>query len=410
MTDGPSNELRIILLTSIGHALCHIAELAFTAVILFVMSEFDLPADRAALLVVPGFVLYGVAAVPAGIWTDRKGCRTTMTAYFILVILASLSVFLANSIWTLCAGLTFLGAAISIYHPAGLAMISHGCPNRGRAMGINGVAGSFGVALGPALGLYMVSHYSWRATYLVIAAIGVIGLMCAVLMRYDIPSHDSTSRRASNGGRGGAWLILVPLFLAMTVGGFNYRCVTTVLPTYLSGIATDGKMAANDSVSESTEQPDKLARGSRTVFLVLALGGIGQLAGGFLADRFRTSALYTIMIVATIPFALLMARTSVETGTWLAGALAIFMFAEQPLENTMIAEATPPKWRSTVYGLKFILAFGVASMGVYVAGLVGRYRLADVFYVYAIGAALMATLAGVYATFQRSASKTHRVA
>ena len=50
-------------------------------------------------------------------------------------------------------------------------------------MGINGVAGSLGVAIGPALGLFMVTHYSWRATYAVIAMLSLIALLFALLMR-----------------------------------------------------------------------------------------------------------------------------------------------------------------------------------------------------------------------------------
>ena len=55
---------------------------------------------------------------------------------------------LARSVVAVTVGLTLLGAGASLYHPVGLALLSHGVRLRGRAMGIHGVAGSVGVALG----------------------------------------------------------------------------------------------------------------------------------------------------------------------------------------------------------------------------------------------------------------------
>lgn len=413
-----STERRVIALTSGGHALCHICELAFPALIPAVMCEFQIDADEATLLGVPAIVLFGVGALPSGLWADRRGTREAMTAYFFLVAIAALCVYCSTSRITLWVSLTLLGAAISIYHPAGLAMLSHGCANRGRAMGINGVAGSLGVAIGPSLGIYMATQHSWRLTYAVIAILGCLGWLASLLFGINVDAREGSKAKAG-GTRKGHVSILAILFLAMLVGGFNYRTITTALPTFLSQrgtddasysvddqTLTDGSLAASSAEQSAVEQliADKQVlsspggSGGAVVFLVFALGGIGQIAGGLLADRMRPAVLYTMTIAATIPCALLMARFSGPAGFTAAALLAVFMFAEQPLENTMIAEATPSAWRSTVYGLKFILAFGVASFGMYAAGLVWKYvGLTRVFDMYAVGAALMAGLAAWYA-------------
>jgi hypothetical protein len=45
----------------------------------------------------------------------------------------------------------------------------------------------------------------------------------------------------------------------------------------------------------------------------------------------------------------------------------------QPIENCLIARYTPETWRGTVYGLKFVLALGLSSLGVpLIAFIVGR--------------------------------------
>lgn len=391
-----NKEWQIIGLTSYGHALCHICELAFAALLPAVMIEFDLQPDQAAGLMVPGLILFGAGALPSGLWTDRRGPTESMSGYFFFVICAALLIYFADTVLSLKIALACLGAAISIYHPTGLSMLSKGCVNRGRAMGINGVAGSFGVALGPAIGILMLTYFNWRLTYLVIAAAGLIGLVLTRIMPSHVESEAGPAKSTPH-KVGQPATLLVILFTAMLVGGFNYRCLTTALPNYL-GDTEAISQASLASDGDAIETYDSRAQlGWVTVFTVFALGAIGQLAGGHLADRISPALLYPLTILLTIPFALLIDRISPGVGFLSASALAIFMFAEQPLENTMIADATPSKWRSTIYGLKFILAFGVASTGAYFSGWIWRYYgLARVFDVYALGAGLMALIATVY--------------
>ena len=433
-TAGPSSsESRILILTSFGHTLCHVSELAFIGLIPAVVAEFQISVDKATLLPLPGFIMYGVGALPTGLWTDRRGSRKAMTVYFFAVMMASLAVYLAPGLLGICMGLTFLGAAISIYHPASLAMLSLGCPNRGRAMGINGVAGNLGVASGPALGLLVLLWFSWRTTYLFIAVAALIGLIGSVALRIELPAIESGSKKTPT-SRGGSGKALVILFLAMLTGGFNYRCLTTVLPSYLTGNAevaqrgasagkppTPARQAGTATSSPSSEgaqgrgpaaevsEPSMFIKSGGTVFLVFAIGGIGQLIGGYLADRFSPTLLYAATITTTIPLALAVPRLPLPGAAWVVGVMAIFVFAQQPFENSIVAEATPTKYRSTMYGLKFVLAFGLASLGAYVAGLTWRfYGLPRVFDIYAAGAVLMATLGVSYAIVsRRNATKVH---
>lgn len=390
------SEKRLIALASFGHALCHIAETAFAGALLSIKADLTIDSNRMlTLLTVPGLFLFGAGAVPAGLWADRRGTRSAIAGYFLLVGLAAALVAVTRSPLQLAVALGMLGLAISIYHPAGLAMLAQGCRHRGRAMGVHGVAGSLGLALGPAMGLFLSARYSWRVAYGVIAACAAVGLLACWRTSFpakpELPAAEPGVERQPVDRR--PLLVLAILFIAMTIGGFNYRCVITALPVYLSGSAESH--GDNDAADHAADK-------SLVVFLVLAVGGFGQIAGGFLADRFRSSWSYAMVILMTIPFALFLAHGG---GTWLslgAGAMMVFMFAQQPLENTIIANATPAHVRSTVYGLKFILAFGVASCGAYLSGWVwDRYGIEHVFDLYVLGATSMVLLASLFA-WQRS--------
>lgn len=415
-----SQEWQIIGMTSLGHSICHVGELAYPGVILAVMAEFGISQSLAASIAVPCFVLYGVGAIPAGLCTDRRGAREMLTVFFFLVALACATIVAAQSVCGLAVGLTLLGASISIYHPAGLAMLSHGCRARGRAMGLNGVAGSLGVALGPALGIFCSMYFGWRVTYGIIATLALIGGVISVslpLRTFSVQTAPSASRVQTTGS--GHRMGLIFLFVAMLLGGFNYRCLTTALPAYLGSEqsnhrgsdrislapldSTPAASVLSEDVHDDRIVSNQPAKAWGTVFMVLALGGVGQFWGGSLADKFCPAKMYTMLILATVPFAIMMALTGTTFVVLAASLLAVFMFSQQPLENTMIAEATPRHLRSTAYGLKFILSFGVASLGTSVAGLVWEYYgLSHVFLLFAMNALLMAIAAAGYWKYRQT--------
>ncbi|MCI0457889.1 MAG: MFS transporter, partial [Gemmataceae bacterium] len=208
-----------------GHTLCHISELVFAGVLATLMVEFELQPDQVTLLGLSGYVLMGLGAVPTGLWTDRWGARRVLLVYFFWLAAAAGAVALASSAWTLAAALTGLGAAISLYHPAGLTLITHGCRTHGRAMGINGVAGSVGVAVGPALGAYLAYLGHWRLAYVLIAAASLLAGVAMIFLRIEDAVRAPVPRRSEddpvpNTSAQGLWL----LFVAMLLGGLNYRC------------------------------------------------------------------------------------------------------------------------------------------------------------------------------------------
>jgi hypothetical protein len=49
----------------------------------------------------------------------------------------------------------------------------------------------------------------------------------------------------------------------------------------------------------------------------------------------------------------------------MAMVFVFFSLGMQPIENSLIAHVTPPRWRSTAYGIKFVLTFGVGSTAVW---------------------------------------------
>ena len=85
-----------------------------------------------------------------------------------------------------------------------------------------------------------------------------------------------------------------------------------------------------------------------------------------------------------------------------ACAMSFFMFAVQPVENTLLARYSPPKLRGLLYGLKFVVVFGAGmGIGTWLSGAVSeRYDLGMVFTV-ASGFTSAALVLAIAARFVR---------
>ncbi len=394
-------EKAVLETTSLGHLLCHLGELIFPSVILAIKSEFQLAPDQATLLALLGYVLMGAGAVPAGAWADAWGCRRVLVIYYVLMVVSGLAVALAANVWLLFGALTLLGLATSMYHPPALAMLSLGVRAKGKAMGLNGVAGCLGIALAPVLGFVAVEVLgNWRWAYAILA---VLSVLFALRLAATTGRKDEGRRMKDEGGRRKdetnspredsvhpssfilhpslGYLPAVLLLLVMVLGGLNYRCLVTALPSYLSGAAgSDGQVVKGGLLFTS---------------LVLLAGGIGQILGGWLGDRFGSWRIYLLVVSLLIPLSILLGWLGgTSAAVVVAALLAVALFAQQPVENAIMAETTTTGRRSLSYGAKFVLTFGVGAFGTQVVGMAWAETgsLAPVFFLMAALAAAMTAL------------------
>ncbi|NOX57624.1 MAG: MFS transporter [Planctomycetes bacterium] len=348
------NERSILIVTSLGHALCHWSALLITGIFEQVRSEFALSHFLVTVLPLTGYVLMGVGSLPAGLLTDRLGPKFVLLIYFSATALASVVAALSQNAWGFAFALTLLGGAVSLYHPTGLAMISRGFRKRGSAMGIHGISGSIGLS-GGWIGLVCANQWGWRTGYWLMAMIGLAGFLVLALIPIRLDDVETPNAESPNPqsqkpqpARKPSARLLILLFAPMMLTGFNYRALMTALPTYLAG------------------EPDGSATSVRSilVLLVFLAGGASQFLMGRYADRTHASKLYVKLVAMSAPIALLLAWTGGGTifAIGAALALAVVHFGTQPVENLLIAEHTPASLRSMSYGIKFTLTFGIGAL------------------------------------------------
>lgn len=347
----------VVRFSSLGHVFTHLFTLLYATAVLHLPGVFGLPFGEMLGLSSLGLVLYGACALPAGWLADRYSQTGMMVVFFVGLGAGALVTGLADTPSDLWIGLTLIGAFASIYHPVGIPWLLGWVRRQGMALGVNGVFGGVGSALAPVFVGAMIDHASWRAAFLLPGAAALLagGALALLWARGTVRDARADRVPASPPDAGAAVRVFLILTLTMTAGGFVYGGLTSTMPKLFE---------------EGLEPP---LAGSYTaigavVGLVVGLGSLSSLAGGWLADRYPARTVYLVF------WALIIAPLAVMVGTkgvTLVGLAAWTMFALSAFsaaENLLVARYTPFRWRSVAFGAKFVLALGVAGLTVRLAG------------------------------------------
>ena len=137
----------ILSITGGSHLSVHALMLALPSLIPVIRNEFDVGLSTLGFMVSISGFMFGLGAIPAG-WAEKRfGGRQLLLIYQVGSSISALLVALSGSFQMMVVGLGFMGFFCSIYHPAGLTLISHRIKSLTRGMAIHGIFGSTGSAL-----------------------------------------------------------------------------------------------------------------------------------------------------------------------------------------------------------------------------------------------------------------------
>jgi MFS family permease len=263
---------------------------------------------------------------------------------------------LSPPISTLFVIMFAMGTFASIYHPAGLALISHvtTLENRPRALGLHGIFGSVGIGSAPFLAaLFLTLGLTWQNYYLALAAagliLGIIFLIRSIGEHPDAHAPTTAKQRAEQDAADyGSFFTLTTLAFLQ---GFVYSAVLSFLPRYLAASSSLGSQLADKTFG---------------IYLtggVLLAGCLGQYLAGRFARAERLESQLTWVTFANVPFLLLMSVAQHQMRLVGAGLFAVIHFMHQPIYNSLIAKYTPRHRRSLCYGFSFAMGLGLGSFG-----------------------------------------------
>jgi MFS family permease len=316
---------------------------------------------------------FGLGSLPAGYLSDRVGPRRLITLYLFGAGFFSVSILPVGSLLTYGILMGIVGLFCSTFHPASNTLISHGIREKGRAFGINGIAGSLGIAIVPALSAWIGSAIVWKAPHVLFGLLGIgIGFLFMTIPRRSVKKGSGGVGKDSEADVSKIpYLDLVVFFTSAVALGLTYKGIMTFLPAYMG-----------ENVHLSFFKLDAVAIGGTVATLALLSGAVGQYVAGLLVDSYKPEKLYLGAVVLGTIFVFFMAEGSNLFLVISAVLYSFFYFSVQPIQNYLITQYLPAHRQGMGFGIHFFLSFGVGSTAAAVCGyLADRFGLESVFYV-----------------------------
>lgn len=356
-------EQQILTVTCFGHFLSHFNMLTFPAIVLPLAARLDMDFTVVLQFSFYQYLLFGLTSLPWGYVADHWNPKPLLLLFFGGAGICGLAAgfFLDNpTALTLC--LAGVGLFSGIYHPIGLGLISKEVKRISVGMAYNGMAGNVGLATAPLLAGLSNWLFGPKGVYAVLGMLNLAGLFLMVWMKVDSSAEEKVAKKVDGAS---AVLPFILLLTAAMLGGVAYRGATVILPTafelkgqgiyqWLLGLYPSG-LSANVIAATLTS-------------IIYVIGIWGQYLGGRTAERFDPRWSYLVFHLLTLPPIFLMALASDMPLVLLSVVYFFFLLGMQPIENTLIARLTPPRFHHSAFGAKFILTFGVGALAVKLVG------------------------------------------
>jgi MFS family permease len=323
----------------------------------------------------------------------------------------------APELVTITIALLVWGLAASVYHPAGLTLLSKGVEERGTGFAYHGIAGNIGQGGGPLATTVLLLFLDWTVVAGLLAVPALLAGVYASQANFDetaavTATADGGSSKAASGVdslaafseqsrllfAGGFALV----FVVALSSGLYYRGVLTFLPAVLESIPGFEPFPLSAvlpaEIARAIGGGSQVVRPERYFYAgLLTVGVFGQFAGGKLSDRIRVERGLVLGFGALALLALgfsTVAAAGVVPLAVLGAAIGFCLFFVQPFTQATVAEYSPADARGLSYGYTYLGVFGVGAAGGAVAGAVLTYAAPAELFVVLAGIAVVASGVG----------------
>lgn len=291
------------------------------------------------------FVTYGLGALPMGWLAARFGRRAMMTAFFLGTGFFMAMAGLMHSPIGIGVALGLMGCFAAVYHPIGTAVLVEAAGEKvGRAMGINGVFGNFGVATAPIVTAFVAATLGWRWAFI------MPGVVCFAVGLFYMREPEFDAVKAGGGARPFAEIprsvvrraVMILMSIA-AVSGLVFNAYTLVLPKLMQ------ERLANS--------PDLLPVVGLLAFLATICGGLTQITVGRMIDSRTLKRVFLPLGIAVVPGLLALSFLDGWLVLPVAGLVAACVFGQVTVNETMTARYVAPELRAKLYSIRFTVGF-----------------------------------------------------
>ncbi len=343
---------------NIGHFLDHFFILVFATVAALTLTrEWGLSYAQLIPYATPGFIAFGLCALPAGWLADKWSRRGMMAVFFIGIGACSVLTALAETPLQMGLALFAMGVFAAIYHPVGIPLVIEGRDKTGMPIAINGVYGNLGVASAALITGLMIEYVGWRSAFVWPGLVSIAVGIAYIWLIGIAPERSKTGpSKKSAGGTSpsyqGASLIRIFAIILFTtaLGGMVFQSTTFALPKIFD------------------ERLGDLALSASLVgwyaFLVFALAALGQLVVGYLLDRHSARSVFMGVAALQAVFFAVMPGLNNWAALIVAVAFMLAVFGQIPINDVLIGRLAASEWRSRVFACRYIVTFSVSSASI----------------------------------------------
>ena len=346
------------LFLNVGHFLDHFFVLIFaTVAALRLTIEWDLTYAQLIPYATPGFVAFGLCAIPAGWLADKWSREGMMVVFFIGIGLSSIYTGMADTPLQIGIGLTLVGIFAAIYHPVGLAMVVQGREKMGIPLAVNGVFGNMGVACAALVTGFFIDNAGWRSAFYLPGVLSIaIGVAYLVFERRHMAAQESqnVTKKAAGGGQGNSLGLLARVFgivfFTTALSGMIFQSTTFALPKIFDERLGDLAISAT-------------AVGFYA-FLVFSIAAFAQLVVGYLLDRYQLRMIFAfIAALQAVLFGVMVSLTGLPA-LLVAIGFMLAVFGNIPVKDVLVGRMAKTTWRSRAYAINYLVSFSVSASAV----------------------------------------------
>ena len=349
------------LFLNVGHFFDHLIILIFSAVAALALTrEWGMGYAQLIPYATPGFVAFGLFAVPAGWLADKWSREGMMLVFFIGIGTAAVLTALADTPLQIGFGLFVIGIFGAIYHPVGLAMVVQGRTKTGMPLAVNGVFGNLGVGCAALITGFLIDQTGWRSAFVwpgvVCVVIGFAYALFLLRTRQLRASADKVSGAKAKSdqmlqvSRPVLIKIFAVIFFSTAVGGLVFQSTTFSLPKVFDERLGELAVTATSVGSFA--------------FVVFAVASIGQLIVGYLLDRVSLKLVFLVVAAIQAVFFTLMVGATGSVALAVGAVFMLAVFGQIPINDVLIGRITRSEWRSRVFGLRYIVTFSVSASSI----------------------------------------------
>lgn len=382
-----SQRKKNLISLSLSHGAMHGYLVVLPALLPLMKKEFN-NYTLLGLMIFVVFSIYGWGSIPTGVIADYWSRKKAIVLSMVLCGSASLFIALAHSLFLIMVSLTILGIGTALYHPVGFSYIAFSTDKtRGRWIGIHGLAGNMGMAMGFITSAIIGHLVGWRNTFLVWAGLGfTIALVDSIILE---------EQKNEEKKKGKTLHILLDYFRSLKEL-FSSNIGTSTIIAMLILIICSGALWNGVSAFLVVYVYDikgltlVFAGGLATINYIV--GSFAQILGGEISDRYRR------IIIMSIGFGLFAFFLFLFTFPFVKGAFSIilfvsilgfFFFLTQPPLTALIADISPSNKVGFMYGMNFAVKYGIGGISPLFAGfLADIYTMNWMFYFFSLISAI----------------------